>query len=155
VNLLVFHVERGITARRFQEHIGKGQQVFLLSVLNHQQRGLTGSKLNIGYESHAASPVNHFTSYEIANVRCAGFELCALRSRDLQLTSQECLCVSDGIDAFQLQNQTALVWPKFFQFDFAPLIVLSQRKQVHAGGEAVGVTGVQLDSDLAVAALRF
>jgi hypothetical protein len=73
----------------------------------------------------------------------------------LQLTSQECLCVSDRIDAFQLQNQTALVRPKFFQLNFAPLIVLSQRKQVHAGGEAVGVTGVQLDSDLAVAALRF
>ena len=45
--------------------------------------------------------------------------------------------------------------PKFFQLNFAPLIVLSQRKQVHAGGEAIGTTGVQLDSDFAVAALRF
>jgi len=47
------------------------------------------------------------------------------------------------------------VRPKLLQFDFASLIVLPEREQVHAWGEAVGMAGVQFDRDFAMAALRF
>jgi hypothetical protein len=47
------------------------------------------------------------------------------------------------------------VRPELLQFDFASLIVLPEREQMHAWGEAVGMTGVQFDRDFAVAALRF
>ena len=142
MNLLVLNVERRTSLGRFQELVGEGQKVLLLSVVNDQQRGFAGSKLYGCYASHTAPAVNYFTTYEIANICHAWFELCSLRARDLQLAPQERFRVVDGVDALQLQNQTALVRPKSLQFDFASLIVLPEREQAHAWGEAVGMTGV-------------
>jgi len=72
--------------------------------VNDQQRGFASTKLYCGYASNATSVVDYFTSYEIANIRRAGFELCSLRAGDLQLAPQERFGVIDGIDAFQLQD---------------------------------------------------
>jgi hypothetical protein len=151
----VYYVERRATTGSFEERVSEGQKVLLLSVLNHQQRGFAGSKLYGGYGTHGVPMVDDFASNEIADIRRSGFQLGSLGSGNLQLTAQELLRVIDGIDALQLQNQTALVRPKLLEFDLASLIVLPEREQVHAWGEAVGMAGVQFDRDFAVAALRF
>ena len=126
VYLLVLDVERCALAWGLQEGVGKGQKVFLLSVLNHQKRSFAGPKLYGGYVAHAASAVQHFAAYEITNIRRAGFELRPLRSGNLQLATQKRFGVSNGIDALQLQNQGAFVRPKLFQFDFAVSVILAE-----------------------------
>jgi hypothetical protein len=151
----VYYVERRATTGSFEERVSERQKVLLFSVLNHQQRGFAGSKLYGGYRTHGVPVVDDFASHEIADIRRTGFQPGSLRSGNLQLTAQEHLRVIDRIDALQLQNQTSLVRPKLLQFDFASLIVLPEREQAHAWGEAVGMTGVQFDRDFAAAALRF
>jgi hypothetical protein len=99
--------------------------------------------------------VDDFTSYEITDIRRAGLEFRTLLAGDLQLAPQERFGVVDRIDALQLQNQAALVGPEFFQFNLAALVILTQCEETHARRKTVGKAGVQLDSDFAMAALRF
>jgi len=46
-------------------------------------RGFASTKLYCGYASNGYVRVDYFTSYEIANIRRAGFELCLLRAEGL------------------------------------------------------------------------
>jgi len=149
------HIQRRAVGWSFQECVGEGQKVFLFSVVNDQQRGFARAELYRRYTSYAVSAVDDLTSHKIANICLAGFKLRPFCARDLQLATQESFGVVDGIDAFQLQNQAAFVRPKSFQFDFAAIVILAQRKQMHAGREAIGMTGMQFNRDFAVAALRF
>ena len=155
VDLLVCDVQRAVPARGFEERFRERQKVFLFSVLNYQQRRFPSSKLDGDYSTNLVALVGNFASNQIADEGLSRFELRPFGERYLQLAAQERFGVIDRIDALQLEYQAAFVWPEFFQFDFASFVVLPQREQTHAGREAVGMAGVQLDGNFATTALRF
>src|SRR6185312_9639405 len=137
---------------------GEGNQKFLISGTNHQQRRFSRPKLNASDGAHlvrvAGSHVPQGAAHHIADVRCSLLQRHAFGSRNLQLAAHQMLRVADGIHAAKLENKISQVRPEILQLQHATPSLRLQSMYFPALGKTVRKVCVEFYGDFAPPPLR-